>query len=264
MKKSGLVIDNVLNDKRYDAHADNKFNYFNIRSIYLYPIVNSDNEVIAIIEAFNKKNKYFDQTDEIFVDYLAKLLQIQIQQSIEYSDLSVYINKMKKFLDVKIALIQSIHYLFLEENQLSIIKYSLNVLKSILLPVKSQIIFLSSTDNKFYKYNEEELPTEVYLTHGIIGLVYKRKLELFVEDTTKNKLYNNNIDLITSSSLITKPIFDLHSKEILAIIQCEYTNTNDKIDINVFQNKEIKYLDNEILSLFCNCLSKALTINRKK
>jgi len=66
----------------------------------LYPIVNSENEVIAIIQAFNKRYKYFDQTDEVFIDNLAKLVQLQIQQSLEYSDLSVYINKMKKFLDV--------------------------------------------------------------------------------------------------------------------------------------------------------------------
>jgi hypothetical protein len=137
------------------------------------------------------------------------------------------------------------------------------VFKSILISVKSQIIFLSKTDNKFYKYNEEDTPSEVHLTNGIIGQVYKKKFELFVEDTAKSKYYNCNIDLMTSSSLITKPVFDLYTNNILAIIQSEYTQTNHNININVLQNNEIKYLDQEILTLFCSCLSKALTINRK-
>jgi transcriptional regulator with GAF, ATPase, and Fis domain len=101
-KKYCLNIENVNYDTRYNPDTDNKFQYNDVKSVFIFPIVNKNNESIGVIQAFNKRNKHFDQSDEVITDYLSKLVQLQVKQSIEYSDLSVYVNKMKKFIDVKI------------------------------------------------------------------------------------------------------------------------------------------------------------------
>lgn len=147
---------------------------------------------------------------------------------------------------------------------MTIIKFSAKIFQSLLLSSRSQTIFLDFTDSEYYKYNEETTSQKILLNQGIIGHVAKRKHDLFVENPSENKFYDNTVDLITSSSLITMPIIDMSTKEVLAIIQSEYNHLNLNLNVNVVQGKDIKYLDQEILFLFSNCLAKALTILRGK
>jgi len=94
-----IRIDNAENDLNFSRNLDNEKN-LKIKTILCYPLKNSEEKTIAVIELINKHEGLFTNEDEEFLALITNQISRLLSQSIENERIHLKYNRILLLMEV--------------------------------------------------------------------------------------------------------------------------------------------------------------------
>ena len=231
-------IDDAYSDSRFNQEIDKKTGY-KTKTILCTPLKNTNDEVIGVLEAINKNNGSFNSDDEEIIDLLGTQASLILNNSLFFDDNATFVLRMKKLIEFSILIrnINSIVEFTNESEKVLSLFWSMSLAR----------LLIVDSDGKLYHFEKyQNIDYNGY--HGLIGLVFKKKEFIGIENSNENPFYNSLVDIETSHAIITFPLMNLENK-VIAIAQTSYPN-------NFFlQNKKPRDIDMSIIDYFSKITS---------
>ena len=123
---------------------------------------------------------------------------------------------------------------------------------------------MASQNSQFLEYDSSTNtltrldPTETYLISnqpltGLVEICIEKRHSFEISKPMKHSSYNPSLDLLTDLSILSVPIIDQESQNVIAVFQV----------INLVNNVErsyekINWIDNEVIDFLCQIIEKCL------
>jgi len=236
---AGYAATNKVAVNIRDAHLDDRFDpSFDLKSGYrtkavlACPVYDVDGEMVAIIQAINKKGKvdYFAEKDLLLLENFAKHASVALNNAYVYERAL----DAERRLSSLIEMITALH----GDTQASSLIFTLSHRSHQLVGADRCTLYLLDQDKSNLCVMQGDVDIRFPSTVGIAGYVATEGELVNIPDCYEDDRFNQSIDKKTgyhTKAMLCMPIFD-HNKETIGVLQVinkldgsEFTDEDEKL-----------------------------------
>jgi putative methionine-R-sulfoxide reductase with GAF domain len=231
-------IEDVYNDSRFNPEIDKKLNY-RTKSVLATPVTDSEENIIAVIQAINKFGGPFTNDDQSLLELLSSHAAVSLKNSLVSMKSMAVQHKLSHVL-------ATAYVLFRTTDKKTILLESQDKIKSLLSTELSKMFFVE--EEELYDFSEDGIKQTYSNGYGVAGLVAKSKNELNIASLANDPYYNPIVDLNTSMPVVVLPVMHEENDEILAVI--EVGNPRGVSGKSAHNRSKLDPIDREMLKHF--------------